>query len=931
MNQQTPRGRERHGSGTASGGYKHGSGLGTGPAGSKDGYAGRKPGGTATGGGGGTSGPGSKTGGGQRSGGSGRGGCGSPLIIIIFLAVLLGGGGGLTGLLGGFGGGSSTGNTGNANNTGNVSNSATGNTSATYYGDNGFLQADQYTTTFGQGHSAGTGGSSSGNSGGSTYQDYFNELFSGNTSTYGSGQTNTAASEVTEADTAVASGSRAKYTKIKGGGKDTVTMMVYMCGTDLESKSGMATSDLLEMANADTSGINIIVYTGGCKKWNNNVISASANQIYQVTGGGLKLLVQNAGSGAMTNPSTLENFIKWCDENFPANRNELILWDHGGGSVSGYGYDEKSYSSGSMTLAGISKALKAGGVKFDFVGFDACLMATAENALMLDSYADYLIASEETEPGIGWYYTNWVTAFSKNTSMDTVELGQQIVDDFVTMCNRKCPGQQTTLSVIDLAEFAHTVPDKLTDFSDSISTMIAQKNYTTVSNARSHTREFASSTKIDQVDLINLSENMGNSEGAALAKVLKSAVKYYRNANITNAGGVSIYFPYKKLSTVDTAVSTYSQIGMNESYTKAIQDFAALQTGGQIASGGTGSVLGSLFGDYYSGSSSYSSGYGSGGYSSGYSNGSYSTDAISDLLSAFLGGGSYGSISGLSSSNSGFLSGRSLTSEDTISFLAENQIDPSMLYWDEEGDDLVLGLTGNQWALVHDLDLNMFLDDGEGGYIDLGLDNVYSFNEDQRMVADTSKMWLTVNGQLVAYYHLSTEDDGENYAICGRIPAILTHADISGDEYSERVNLMVVFDNDHPEGYVAGVATVYEDETETAAKTQTGVIDDGQELLSSEEAAGTGNASGTAGSTSGGSGTDDGTALSGLNDGDTLQFICDYYDKNGNYQDTYLLGNEITVNGALAIEDKEIPGDVSAMYRLTDIYDKEYWTEAYYE
>ena len=52
-----------------------------------------------------------------------------------------------------------------------------------------------------------------------------------------------------------------------------------------------------------------------------------------------------------------------------------------------------------MNLAEIDEALTDGGVKFDFVGFDACLMATAENALMLTKHADYMIASEETEPG----------------------------------------------------------------------------------------------------------------------------------------------------------------------------------------------------------------------------------------------------------------------------------------------------------------------------------------------------------------------------------------------------------------------------------------------------------------------------------------------------------------------------------------------------
>ncbi len=143
----------------------------------------------------------------------------------------------------------------------------------------------------------------------------------------------------------------------------------------------------------------------------------------------------------MVKPETLASFIRFCGKNFPANRYGLIMWDHGGGSISGYGYDEKNKMAGSMTLTGIKEALAGGGVTFDFVGFDACLMATLENALMLDDYADYLIASEETEPGVGWYYTDWLTKLSQNTSMPTTEIGKNIIDDFVAACAKQCPGQ----------------------------------------------------------------------------------------------------------------------------------------------------------------------------------------------------------------------------------------------------------------------------------------------------------------------------------------------------------------------------------------------------------------------------------------------------------------------------------------------------------
>ena len=110
---------------------------------------------------------------------------------------------------------------------------------------------------------------------------------------------------------------------------------------------------------------------------------------------------------SMTDPNTLASFIQFCAKEAPADRYILIFWDHGGGSVTGYGYDER-YPNDTMDIGEIGKALKNGGVKFDLVGFDACLMGTLETAIAVEPYADYMLASEESEPGTGWYYTRWL-------------------------------------------------------------------------------------------------------------------------------------------------------------------------------------------------------------------------------------------------------------------------------------------------------------------------------------------------------------------------------------------------------------------------------------------------------------------------------------------------------------------------------------------
>ncbi|MCR4645401.1 MAG: peptidase C11, partial [Oscillospiraceae bacterium] len=451
-----------------------------------------------------------------------------------------------------------------------------------------------------------------------------------------------------------------------------------------------------------------------------------------------------------------------------------------------------------------------------------------------------------------------------NPSMSTLDIGKNIVDDFVSECGRRCNGQKTTLSVVDLAEFSNTVPADLTSFAKSISARIQNSDYKSVSNARNATREFAQSSKIDQVDLVDLAQNMNNDEGRELAESIRNAVKYNRSSsNMTHAYGISIFFPYKRASYVDKACKTYDQIGMDAEYAACIREFASLETSGQVAAGGssTASPMGSLFD--IAGSLTGSSGG--------------SSDMIGSLLSGFLSSGR--GIDGLDSSNTGFMTDRAMSDAQTADYISMNYFDTSNLVWQENGGKYTMSLPETQWELVHSLDMCMFYDDGTG-YVDLGLDNLFSFDDAGNLVADTDRNWLSINGQVVAYYHTDTTEDGDNYTISGYVPAMLN---------GERVNLILVFDAANPNGYIAGATTDYVvGETDTVAKSMTE-----------------------------------------LQVGDTLDFICDYYTYDQQYQDSYYLGNQITVTDNMQISNTDVgKGAVKIMYRFTDIYNQTYWTEA---
>ena len=667
--------------------------------------------------------------------------------------------------------------------------------------------------------------------------------------------------------TSVSDLARDKRTVLQGNGNDTVTMMIYMCGTDLEARGGMATSDLQEILNAEIAeNVNIIVETGGTSRWQNSVIDSRTNQRYRILNEGLEILEEDLGRKSMVNPSTLSDFIRYSAANYPADRYMLIMWDHGGGSLSGYGYDQY-HANDSMTLDEINTALKDGGCLFDLIGFDACLMATLETAIVLEPYADYMIASEEVEPVIGWYYTGWITALSENTSIPTIELGKRLIDDYVRTVRSQVPQSQATLSLVDLAEVKGTVPETLSKFASSANELIVNENYHLVSNARAGTKEFAASSRINQIDLIHFAENLDTAESKALADALRGSIKYNRTStNITNANGLSVFFPYGRVNKVGNMLETYDEIQMDEEYSECIKSFASMAAGGQAVASGSGNLLETLLGGFLGAAQSQPSA----------ASGTPGVNAIETLLNAFVSGGDVSNIIGLAENILGWLDIDLLKS--SVAYYQENQFDASNLVISEKNGQRVLSLPEEQWELINYMEMNVFIDDGEG-FIDLGLDNVYEYNQDGDLIMDYDGTWIALNGNIVSYYMVSDDHSGENYSIKGRVPAFLNN---------QLVDIIIVFDDENPYGVVLGAQIKYDEETQTETIAK-GLL----EILP----------------------------------GDEIDFLCDYYTYDGDYYDTYYLGDSYMATGEWEIENLYITNNNYQMtYRITDIYGNQYWT-----
>lgn len=248
---------------------------------------------------------------------------------------------------------------------------------------------------------------------------------------------------------------------------DDYTLLIYMCGSSLESKNGSASDDISELLSADIpKNVNVVLETGGTQRWKKHGISADKLQRYMVADNKLELLEEEKLS-CMGDSSTLREFIDWGTQKFPAKRTALILWDHGGGFLKGICRDEL-YKNDWLTVQEFDEALYSSSFQysFDFIGFDCCLMSNYETALVVSEYSDYMIASEDLEPTGGWDYKSIANSLGNGNEIMT------ILNSFTKAHSSKA---DYTLSAIDLMQlekiksaFQNCIDRGKTDFEKAI-------------------------------------------------------------------------------------------------------------------------------------------------------------------------------------------------------------------------------------------------------------------------------------------------------------------------------------------------------------------------------------------------------------------------------------------------------------------------------
>ncbi|RYZ41883.1 MAG: hypothetical protein EOO71_10145 [Myxococcaceae bacterium] len=355
------------------------------------------------------------------------------------------------------------------------------------------------------------------------------------------------------------------------------TVLVYMAADTSQEAQGL--EHLRELADVGSGeGLSIVAQvdraTGYSDAALGNLADWTTTKRLLVRPGAFQELA-DLGELDMGTAHTLADFIAWGVRAYPADRYALVVWDPGG-AWTAFGRDEDApgTATGRDALdlgrlqAGLDSGRSAAGLsQFALIGFDTGLMATYEVAKALSPHGEYLLASEEVEPGHGWDY-GALAVLRQEPSSGPAVLGQRLLEGYGQRALREKTQDAVTLSLTDLYAL-----DDLTRAVRRFASLTPESNPTLsemVAAARSAALELGQSPDaalaFHLVDLGSLSASLAEQmphrsslDVEMQAALDRAVVARTHGARTSAATGLAIYFP-PSLSLYDEGYDTLSDM-----------------------------------------------------------------------------------------------------------------------------------------------------------------------------------------------------------------------------------------------------------------------------------------------------------------------------------------------------------------------------------
>lgn len=269
-------------------------------------------------------------------------------------------------------------------------------------------------------------------------------------------------------------------------------------------------------------------------------------------------VVKELGEVNMGDAAEVIKFVKFCKENYPAKHYFLSIWNHGAGwaltdfseTVKGISYDDSNGQAymDAFELGDMTKQVKGVlGQNLDIMDFDACLMAMPCIGYQMMNNVDYMVASEETEPGDGKPYDDYLAPLAANSKMSAKDFAANVVKKYATSYNGGSQGRSsTTQSAVELAKLP-ALATAVKEFSAAlIAAMPAE--YTNIKAAFTASQAYAMSELKDLVHFAKLVSSKVPALKAVANKVIAANSAAVFANEVTGYGladsyGLAAYMP----------------------------------------------------------------------------------------------------------------------------------------------------------------------------------------------------------------------------------------------------------------------------------------------------------------------------------------------------------------------------------------------------
>ncbi|MCB1157828.1 MAG: hypothetical protein KDK45_10015, partial [Leptospiraceae bacterium] len=206
--------------------------------------------------------------------------------------------------------------------------------------------------------------------------------------------------------------------------------------------------------------------------------------------------------------------------------------------------------------------------------------ANLEAAYALSPYADFLVASEELEPGHGWDYRTVLKPIAENPNISGRKLGREIAVGYEAHALVHFTFSSITLSVIQLKQLEDVI-SALDVFVKKAGSDIKNKSsMKLITKARARAEDYGNAPFVssDMVDLVDMAYNLKDKypdESKKLIEAVGKAVSYkIRGRGRPRANGISIYFPSRSRDRFIHNSWMYQNLPFSEPYKAFIKDYS---------------------------------------------------------------------------------------------------------------------------------------------------------------------------------------------------------------------------------------------------------------------------------------------------------------------------------------------------------------------